>query len=219
MFDRKIIKTKDGSHSILVEQMGETYHSVHGAVAEAEHVYIQNGIGHCPSADIAVLELGFGTGLNTLLTAQYALSNNIFVDYTTIEAHPLAENEWQALNYTDSPADKLLFEKIHTCEWGKKEEISDNFSLTKRKIFFEEMDFSSQFDVIYFDVFGYNYQPHLWSREILNKCFQALKPNGIWVTYACKGVVSRELKALGFTVKKLAGPPGKREMTQAVKIL
>lgn len=219
MFDRKIIKTKDGSHSILVEQMGETYHSVHGAVAEAKHVYIQNGIGHCPSADIAVLELGFGTGLNTLLTAQYALSNNLLVDYTTIEAHPLAENEWQALNYTDKPADKLLFEKIHGCEWGKKEEISGNFSLTKHKMFFEEMDISSQFDVIYFDVFGYNYQPHLWSREILNKCFQALKPNGIWVTYACKGVVSRELKALGFTVKKLAGPPGKREMTQAVKIL
>jgi len=219
MFDRKIIKTKDGSHSILVEQMGETYHSVHGAVAEAKHVYIQNGIGHCPSADIAVLELGFGTGLNTLLTARHAMYNNLFVDYTTIEAHPLAESEWQALNYTDSTADKLLFEKIHACEWEKTGKISDNFSLTKHKMFFEEMDFSSQFDVIYFDVFGYNYQPHLWSREILNKCFQALKPNGIWVTYACKGVVSRELKALGFTVKKLAGPPGKREMTQAVKIL
>lgn len=217
MYNRKIIETKDGSHSVFVEEMGETYHSVHGAIAEAKHVYIRNGVACSSSNDINILEMGFGTGLNALLTAEYAHERKIQINYTALEAYPLEENEWSALNYAQE--NQALFEKLHRCEWENSITISDYFTLQKHLTFFEDMDFDCQFDIIYFDVFGYNYQPHLWDKAILQKCFHALKPNGIWVTYACKGVVTRDLKALGFDVQKLAGPPGKREMTRAVKLI
>ena len=218
MHNRKIIETKDGSHSVFVEEMGETYHSVHGAMAEAKHVYIKNGIAHCSTLhEISVLELGFGTGLNALLTAEFANEKKIQTNYTALEAYPLQENEWSVLNYAQKNQD--IFEKLHRCEWEKYTSISGYFRLQKKLMFFEDMNFDCQFDIIYFDVFGYNYQPHLWDKAILQKCFQALKPNGIWVSYACKGVVTRNLKAIGFDVQKLAGPPGKREMTQAVKVI
>jgi len=218
MYNRKIIETKDGSHSVFVEEMGETYHSVHGAIAEAEHVYIKNGIGHLsPLQKISVLELGFGTGLNALLTAEYSEEKKIQTKYTALEAYPLLENEWCSLNYAQE--NQNTFKKLHRCNWEELSKINDYFQLQKIQLFFEEMDFDCQFDIIYFDVFGYNYQPHLWDKAILQKCFQALKPNGIWVTYACKGVVNRDLKALGFDIQKIPGPPGKREMTRAVKLI
>lgn len=217
VYDRKIIQTDDGSPSILVEQMGETYHSKHGAIVEAEHVYIQNGLACCQSKNIQVLELGLGTGLNALLTAQYTANQHINVDYTTLEAHPLTQKEWSALEY--STQNQAIFKQIHQADWERKQQLTDNFSIHKKQMYFEDMQFDCQFDVIYFDVFGYQYQPHLWSEEILQKCFDALKPNGIWVSYACKGLVNKRLKNMGMRLKKLAGPPGKREMTQAVKVL
>lgn len=218
MYNRKIINTEDGSHSVFVEEMGETYHSVHGAIAEAEHVYIKNGIGHLSLLQkISVLELGFGTGLNALLTAEYSEEKKIQTKYTALEAYPLEEEEWLSLNY--APKKSTIFEHLHRSAWETQTNITDYFTLQKHQMFFQEMDFNCQFDIIYFDVFGYNYQPHLWDKAILQKCFQALKPNGIWVTYACKGVVNRDLKALGFDIQKIPGPPGKREMTRAVKLI
>src|SRR5690606_2423903 len=154
---------------------------------------------------------------NTLLTAEYANEKKIQTNYTALEAYPLHENEWSALNYAQE--NQEVFEKLHRCAWEKYTSISDYFRLQKKLMFFEDMNFDCQFDIIYFDVFGYNYQPHLWDKAILQKCFQALKPKGIWVSYACKGVVTRNLKAIGFDVQKLAGPPGKREMTRAVKLI
>ena len=217
VYGRKIIQTDDGSPSILVEQMGETYHSIHGAIAEAKHVYIQNGLAYCHAKNIQVLELGLGTGLNALLTAQYAATHNIDINYTTLEAHPLTQKEWSALEYNTQ--NQGIFKQIHETDWERNLRITNNFSMHKKQMYFEDMLFDCQFDVIYFDVFGYQYQPHLWSEEILQKCFDALKPNGIWVSYACKGLVNKRLKNMGMLVKKLPGPPGKREMTQAVKVL
>ena len=220
---RKVIETEDGSTTILMEDWGESFHSIHGAIQEAQHVYIQNGLRFAfenVSTNLNVLEIGFGTGLNCFLTLLDAHILNASVNYHGVEGFPLKENEWKALNY-HTFFDKeysFNFEDLHQSEWGREIAINEVFSLTKHELMFEDLNFNSQFDLVYFDAFGYQYQPELWSKEILLKVKKALKPNGILVTYACKGVVNRTLKELGFKIEKLEGPPGKREMTRAVLI-
>ncbi|MHC5354141.1 tRNA (5-methylaminomethyl-2-thiouridine)(34)-methyltransferase MnmD [Myroides sp. LJL115] len=219
---RTVIITQDGSSSISLNDWGESYHSVHGAVQEAKHVYLDNGLHHFKDQkDIAILEMGFGTGLNTFLTYLKAKEWGNTIAYSSIEGFPISTEELRALNYRQIPSveeDQRIFDLLHQCKWDTKEQISSFFSLLKMHNTFEEQVLEANtFDLIYFDVFGYPYQPELWSQAIFEKMFQSLKPGGILTTYACRGVIKRNMQNVGFRVEKVAGPPGKREMIVAYK--
>lgn len=217
---RKIIETADGSSSLLMEEWGETYHSRHGAIQEAKHVFIQNGLSLFKNQAVSVLEIGFGTGLNAFITYLEAPKLDQVIDYVGVEAYPILEQEAEKLNYVsllDAEDSKEVFHLMHRCSWGVPQPISEDFVLTKRKQFFNEITDENRFNLIYFDAFGYQYQPELWSEEIFKKMFAALVPGGVLVTYACRGNIKRALIASGFTIEKLAGPPGKREMLRAFK--
>lgn len=221
--NRKVIITEDGSSSLLMQDWGETYHSVHGAVQETQHVYIENGLRFLFSQNkkeqYAVLEMGFGTGLTALLTAQNAADALKKVNYTGIEAFPLTEGEWKTLNYTDHlPTQETLLYKVHEAVWETAIPLTPFFTLTKTQQRFETLCVEGTFDLIYFDVFGYKYQPELWTEAIFEQMKDLLYPGGILVTYACKAAVNKILKNLGFEVHKLKGPPGKREMTRAILV-
>lgn len=219
MFDRKIITTKDGSKTLLVEHLGETFHSVHGADTEANHVYIKNGLLPVFSTftePVKILELGFGSGLNALFTAIRCQEWKRETYYTALEAYPLRTEEWKS--FALGIEEKDLFSRLHKTGWEQFESIHPFFHLLKKNIYFEDYHSKEAFHLIYFDVFGYNYQPELWSEEMLKNMYDALIPNGYWVSYACKGIVTRRLKKTGFEVHKIPGPPGKREMTVAIKI-
>ncbi|KIO54311.1 tRNA (5-methylaminomethyl-2-thiouridine)(34)-methyltransferase MnmD [Flavobacterium hibernum] len=217
---REIIKTLDGSTTIHLQEWDECYHSKHGAIQEAKHVFIKNGLSLFEKNPVSILEIGFGTGLNAFITFLESKQKNQKIDYVGVEAYPVEANEVLEMNYV-SELDALefenIFEKMHKSDWDKKTEICDAFSLTKRKQFFHEIDDLEIFDLIYFDAFGYRVQPELWSTEIFQKMYNSLKPNGVLVTYAARGVVKRSMIEVGFTVEKLAGPPGKREMFRAFK--
>lgn len=219
----QIISTADGSHSLLNTALNETYHSVHGAVQESLHVFIKNGLDffceRSAQTPVRILEVGFGTGLNALLTAQRASAINRNIHYTTLEAFPLSSEIWSQLNYADSPEAKDLFQKIHAAAWSKDEVISTNFTLSKREITLQlfEADYSF-FDVVYFDAFAPGKQPEMWFIDILEKVVQKLTTNGVFVTYCAKGQLKRDLKSLNMLVETLNGPPGKKEMVRALKI-
>lgn len=217
---REIIKTLDGSTTIHLEEWNESYHSKHGAIQEAKHVFIKNGLSLFENNSVSILEIGFGTGLNAFITFLESEEKQQRIDYSGVEAYPVKADEVMAMNYVaelDALEFENIFKKMHKCEWDEKTEISSRFSLTKRKQFFDEIDDFETFDLIYFDAFGYRVQPELWSTAIFQKMYNSLKPNGVLVTYAARGVVKRSMIEVGFTVEKLAGPPGKREMFRSFK--
>lgn len=218
--EREIIQTLDGSTTIKIKQWDECYHSKHGAIQEAQHVFIKNGLSLFQNEELSILEIGFGTGLNAFITFLEGRKMNQTINYVGVEAYPISAEELVSMNYVEelnATDDKGQFEKMHQCEWEEKNILSEEFSLTKRKQLFEEIDDLNQFDLIYFDAFGYRVQPELWSTAIFKKMYDALKNNGVLVTYAARGVVKRSMIEVGFTVEKLAGPPGKREMFRARK--
>ncbi len=218
--ERKIIKTLDGSTTIQLVDWNECYHSKMGAVQEAYHVFIKNGLDLMKKESVSILEIGFGTGLNAFITFLESEQKNLQIEYTGVEAYPVIESEAFAMNYVNelnAESFESIFKKMHQCNWEEETTISNNFTLTKRKQLFEDIDAINQFDLIYFDAFGYQVQPELWSTEIFNKMYLALKENGVLVTYAARGVVKRSMQEVGFFVKKVAGPPGKREMMIAFK--
>jgi tRNA U34 5-methylaminomethyl-2-thiouridine-forming methyltransferase MnmC len=218
---REILQTLDGSTTIHLPDWNESYHSKHGAIQEAYHVFIKNGLSLFEGKSISILEIGFGTALNTFITfleSQKALQT---IDYVGVEAYPISAEEVLQMNYVselEAEKERPIFELIHQSNWEEKNVISSNFTLTKRKQFFDEISDENQFDLIYFDAFGYRVQPELWSTEIFEKMYKALKVNGVLVTYAARGVVKRSMIEVGFNVEKLAGPPGKREMFRATKL-
>lgn len=217
---REIIQTLDGSTTIHLQEWNECYHSKHGAIQEAQHVFIKNGLSLFHNDRVSILEIGFGTGLNAFITFLEAPKMNLSIDYVGVEAYPVSPQEVAAMNYVSelNAGDKIaIFNTMHETNWEEKIALSYDFLLTKRKQFFEEIDDIEKFDLIYFDAFGYRVQPELWSTAIFEKMYKALKPNGILVTYAARGVVKRSMIEVGFTVEKLAGPPGKREMFRARK--
>jgi tRNA U34 5-methylaminomethyl-2-thiouridine-forming methyltransferase MnmC len=217
---REIIKTLDGSTTIHLEEWNESYHSKHGAIQEAKHVFIMNGLSLFENNPISIMEIGFGTGLNAFITFLESENKNQKIDYVGVEGYPVNAEEVLAMNYVEELEAlefRNIFEEMHKSEWGEKIEISSRFSLTKSKQFFDEINDLEIFDLIYFDAFGYRVQPELWSTEIFQKMYNSLKPNGVLVTYAARGVVKRSMISVGFTVEKLAGPPGKREMFRAFK--
>ena len=217
---RRIITTEDGSTTIQIEDWDEQYHSKHGAIQEAYHVFIKNGLELFSNREISILEIGFGTGLNALITFLEHSKQNLEVNYEGVEAYPISSEEAQAMNYARVLGDELqgVFEKMHQSEWEKEISLSETFQLKKRKLFFQEIEAQEKFHLIYFYAFGAQVQPELWTEEIFQKMYNSLKENGVLVTYAAKGSVRRAMLSVGFQVEKLPGPPGKREMLRARKI-
>ena len=217
---REIIITSDGSTTIQIPEWNEQYHSIHGAIQEAYHVFIKQGLESISKKKISILEIGFGTGLNAFITFLEAQKNKLEIDYVGVEAYPVSLHEIEQLNYvTELKATSFMdvFSKFHKSTWEEEHLISKDFSLRKRKQFFHEITDQNHFDLIYFDAFGARLQPELWTEEIFSKMFVALKDKGTLVTYSAKGSVRRAMQAVGFTVERLPGPPGKREMLRAVK--
>lgn len=220
---KTILKTGDGSVTIHLPDWNEQYHSTHGALAEAVYVFIKQGLHYqietTNSSEIAILEVGFGTGLNALLTFLEADQQHLNIDYTALEAYPLTMSEIEQLNYAElltiSPE---LYHKLHRCSWESKHELSDMFKLTKRQLFFEQLDTIDTYDLVYFDAFGIRVQPELWSEAIFSRLYRSLKHNGVLVTYAANGSARRAMVQCGFKVDRLPGPPGKRQMMRATKL-
>ena len=217
-----LVITEDGSSTIFIAALDEHYHSVHGAIQESVHVFINAGLLQKinNSTEINILEIGFGTGLNTLLTCLQAEGKVCKINYTTIEKFPVSDEHVSLLNYStqiEAPSTKEFFAAIHAARWEASETITNNFSIQKRKMNIEDVDFTNQFDLIYFDAFAPSAQPELWTDLIFASMYKALKPNGLLVTYCAKGIVKRTMKSVGFVIEALPGPKGKREMTRAVK--
>ncbi len=221
--NNKLIVTNDGSNSIFSEQFNCTYHSVHGAIQESQHIFISSGLDFYLKKSgkntIKILEFGFGTGLNALLSMKYSVDKNIHIDYSTIEAFPVSEEIFSQLNFiaeNDLNAFAEEFNEMHnTCE----PVISLNrcFSFSKYIIRFEDFSTEQQFDLIFYDAFGPDEQPHLWARPFLDKIPHLLLKNGILVTYCVKGSFKRALREIGFAINKIPGPIGKREILRAEK--
>ncbi|MGE5518739.1 MAG: tRNA (5-methylaminomethyl-2-thiouridine)(34)-methyltransferase MnmD [Candidatus Dadabacteria bacterium] len=221
--NRKLIITEDGSHTISLPEQQVTYHSVHGAIQESMHVFIKTGlhyiiVQHKPGS-INVFEMGFGTGLNAFLTAIEADSREIRINYTCIDNTPLTAAETAELNYPVLIGHKQLFRNIHAAPWEQITSISSFFTILKLEKAIETYEPIGSFDLIYFDAFDPAVQPSLWTEKIFAKMYHLLVPGGTLVTYSSKGEVRRSLKAVGFNVSKLPGPPGKREITRAVRIV
>lgn len=217
---RNIIQTRDGSTTIHIEEWDECYHSRFGAIQEALHVFIKKGLSLFENDSVSILEIGFGTGLNAFVTYLEVPKLNQTINYVGVEAYPVALEEALLMNYVaelNAENERPIFEKMHECQWEEKISFGNNFCLTKRKQFFADIKDVEQFDLIYFDAFGYDVQPELWSTEIFRKMYDALKPKGVLVTYAARSVIKRSMIEVGFTVEKHEGAPGKREMFRAIK--
>lgn len=227
---RTIIKTADGSHSLFVEELNEHYHSIHGAIQESNHVFIDAGLKPFVSGSIAsfsekkepltILEIGLGTGLNAMLTYIETQKSDINIHYTAIEAYPVSADLIDQLNYVELLNAQVLqpvYTTIHACEWGIPVALSDQFTLFKIKNTLQEAVLENSYHLIYFDAFGPGVQPEMWTEEIFAKLYAVVESGGCLVTYCAKGEVKRTLKRVGFFVESLPGPPGKREMVRAKK--
>jgi tRNA U34 5-methylaminomethyl-2-thiouridine-forming methyltransferase MnmC len=221
---RELIVTADGSHSVSVPELNVAYHSVHGAIQESMHVFIKAGLIDSEIFEYIgvhqVLEIGFGTGLNALLTLIEADKHKNRIYYTALEPYPLDEAMTNQLNYCEQlnlPEYKSRFERMHEIDWEEMYEITEYFRLTKRKSSIQNFSSEDLFDIIYFDAFAPVAQSELWTKEIFDKMYTLLKSGGILVTYCSKGDVRRNMIAAGFTVEKLQGPARKREMLRARK--
>ena len=217
--------TADGSNTLFHAEVGECYHSKHGAVQESLHVFVQAGLKHWlqqnPNHIPRILEIGFGTGLNFLLSANYLLQQNIGLQYTSYELYPLPSESIQQLGYEVYLQNKDLYHSFITSyEKTLKNTTSIhqniNLSINTNNWLQEEIK-SNQYDIVYFDAFSAIHQPDMWSTESLEKAANTLSSNGIFVTYSITGHIKRTFKALGFTIEKLPGAPGKREMFRAIK--
>lgn len=216
-----IITTEDGSHSLLNRELNETYHSRHGAMQESRHVFIANGLdylsGILTGQPIRILEVGFGTGLNTWLTWQWANEHQRSVELFTIESLPLPEHIWKQLNYAGAD-DQIMFDQLHRAEWNTRVELGPHFTLTKRGAPLQSVRLETgRFDLVYYDAFAPSKQPDMWEPAILEKVVNAMDSSGVFVTYCAKGQLKRDLRAFGLTVETLPGPPGKKEMIRAVR--
>lgn len=225
---REILITSDGSTTIHLPDWNEQYHSKHGAIQEAIHVFINTGLHYylgdflstSNNFNVSILEIGFGTGLNAFITFLETTKSDLAIDYVGVEAYPISEEEVTQLNYANelkANSFKKEFGLMHSVSWEEKISISDDFQLTKRKQFFEDIEDENEFNIVYFDAFGARNQPELWTEIIFKKMYKALRESGVLVTYSAKGSVRRALQQVGFTVERLPGPPGKREMLRAVK--
>jgi tRNA U34 5-methylaminomethyl-2-thiouridine-forming methyltransferase MnmC len=218
-----LITTDDGSHSIYSEQYGVSYHSKYGAITESAHVFIAMGLRLKAAVQrrIDVLEAGVGTGLNAFMTWLEADRRALQVGYTALEAFPITAAEAAALNYPallDAPDQTEDFQRLHTCSWKERHVLSENFTFEKRLLPIQEFEVAEPaYDIVYFDAFAPQAQPELWTEAVFARLYGALRPDGVLVTYCAQGEFKRRLKRVGFSVERLQGPPGKREMTRGWK--
>lgn len=219
--ERKIIQTSDGSKSLYLPQYDETYHSRHGALQEAYHVFIRSGLDLFEDGtEVRILEMGFGTGLNCLITLLEAKRRKLKVRYCSLEAYPISIDVAMELDYPAALGQKEsqpFFENLHRSPWDRTAMIDESFELKKVKGLFSDFDEMACYDLIYFDAFGPRVQPELWTESVFGKTYRSLRQKGVLVTYSAKGSVRRALQAVGFGVERLPGPPGKREMLRATK--
>lgn len=216
----EIRQTADGSKTLYLPELDETYHSSHGAMQEAMHVFIQHGLAFIgqEKKSISVFEMGFGTGLNALLTAQWAEQHSCSIRYIGIELHPIPKDIWQQMDYVQEVLERERYSNIMAAEWGEYQVIEPNFQLKKVEEDILGLQLVEQVDLIYFDAFGPRAQSEMWDLPVLTKMYERLNPGGVFVTYCAQGQMKRNLKSLGFSLESLPGPPGKREMTRAIKI-
>jgi tRNA U34 5-methylaminomethyl-2-thiouridine-forming methyltransferase MnmC len=229
----QLIITRDGSHSLWMPGLDETYHSAHGAIQESKHVFIRHGLlywlhNHAQPS-ISILEVGLGTGLNALLTYLESLEKSTRITYTGLEPYPIPWKYIQRFNYATQLAQdptypttrkklQKIFEQLHREATTSFYQLSDHFLLQKKKYSLQTFHMPPDtFDIVYFDAFSPNKQPMTWSVDMLKKVYRMMKSHGIMVTYCAQGKLRRDLKQLGMHVEILPGPPGKREMTRAQK--
>lgn len=214
----KIYLTEDGSSSIYNETLAEGYHSRHGAILESRHVFIETGLKFVlqkKDSPISILEMGFGTGLNALLTV---LESGLHpVNYTSLELYPLSEEIVLELNYGQNLGNEALFSLLHAAEWEENQVITPLFTIEKRHISLLDFQTEKKFDLVYFDAFAPEIQPELWTEAVFQKLYDSMNEGGVLVTYCAKGIVRRAMKSAGFQVERLPGPPPKREMLRGVK--
>ena len=213
--------TADGSHTLFVPELDEHYHSVNGAIQESTHVFIRNGL--LPLAEkkeLRVLEVGFGTGLNALLTLLHAEETGQKIWYTSLELHPIESEIAAALNYPAQLGGEeasTFFAALHAAPWGEEVVITPCFTLLKRNVDFTVCDLTGRYDLIYFDAFAPEKQPAMWEQSLFDRIATSTNEGGILATYCAKGEVRRRLQHSGFNVNRLPGPPGKRQMMQGVR--
>ncbi|MBI9037659.1 MAG: tRNA (5-methylaminomethyl-2-thiouridine)(34)-methyltransferase MnmD [Bacteroidales bacterium] len=219
----EIVQSGDGSHTIFLPNLNETYHSTYGAIEESKHIFIDAGLKTIINSheEINIFELGFGTGLNAFLT--YFEGKNTKINYITVESNPLKESFYSKLNYhkiIDKDNSKEIFLKLHTSDWNRKVAFNENFTIKKINDKVQNIKLeNNNFDLVYFDAFSPDLQPELWTEQVFRKIASAMKINGILLTYSAKGSVKRALKNAGFKVEGLPGPTGKREITRARRMV
>lgn len=218
-----IINTSDGSHTLYNKKLNETYHSIHGAIQESEHIYIESGIKHFTNTqkkkNIQILEVGFGTGLNFLLTYKFSLSHTYTIHYNTIESNPLKMEIVNKLNYIDMLGEKYrdVFTLMHSQKSDEEIGVSSKLFFNKQILRLEEFQSKKKYDIIFFDAFAPSKQPDIWSAKNLQKVYNAMEKDAILVTYCSSGKFKKTLKELGYKVEVISGPPGKKEMVRASK--
>jgi tRNA U34 5-methylaminomethyl-2-thiouridine-forming methyltransferase MnmC len=215
----RIIESADGSHTLYHPALNETYHSTHGALQESTHVFIEAGLEpQLPRQDrLQILEVGFGTGLNAWLTLQKATSHQHPILFHTLEPYPIEETLYSKLNYTGE-AEKSLFLQMHQCAWETEVALTPYFTIRKIQQTLEVYEApESVYDLIYFDAFAPSKQAEVWVLSNIEKIYRMVRPGGVLVSYCARGQFKRDLKAAGFEVETLPGPPGKKEMTRGVK--
>lgn len=217
---REIQLTADGSKTLFVEELDEHYHSTKGALTESQHIFINMGLKECDKPQISVLEIGFGTGLNAMLTLLYANERQQQISYTGLEKFPLEPSVIDELEYGSHyfAQQQALFRQLHTAAWDADVAITPYFTLHKCCVDFTTYRHSRHYDVIYFDAFAPEKQPEMWSESLFTRLYHSLNPGGILTTYCAKGVVRRMMQSIGFVVERIPGPPGgKREILRARK--
>ncbi len=216
------VTTADGSRTLFHPQVGEHYHSRHGAVQESRHVFVNMGLDHFLNRDTvsnaSILEVGFGTGLNFLLSADYAQSRGVGIQYHGIEAYPLPLDTLTQMGY-DAYIPEDLWRNFLTAYPAASEAPQRVGTASLQLTHCPVLEFHSPqaFDILYFDAFAAVHQPEMWNEDTLAHVSNLINPGGIFVTYAITGHLKRTLKALGFDVEKAPGAPGKREMLRATK--
>ncbi|MFN3951367.1 MAG: tRNA (5-methylaminomethyl-2-thiouridine)(34)-methyltransferase MnmD [Thermaurantimonas sp.] len=220
----QVAETKDGSHTLINIALNQSYHSMYGALQESVHVFIKQGFHYFLSrfapSRLRIFEMGYGTGLNAMLTYLSAKSSGIEVMYTTAEAFPVGIDTARGLNYSTIPGlSPEIVEKFHLFDSDGVAQPDEDFKIRMYKLLFEQISIAPEtIDVVYYDAFSPGAQPELWTSEALKKCFDMLNKPGVWVTYSSKGDVRRALASVGFMVEKIPGPAGKREMLRALKL-
>lgn len=218
---RKVIETSDGSKTLFIPEMNEQYHSVNGALTESDYVFLEKGYRNHPSISLSIFEVGFGTGLNALLTAIEAEKSKRHTHFSSIEKYPITKDELNALDYGTLLSGEAveIFKKLHSAQWDTNVRISEYFSLVKIKGDLKSMAIKTNdgYDIVYFDAFGPDKQPDMWDATILSKIYEACSPGAIFVTYSAKGEIRRRLESCGFKMERLPGPPGKRQMLRGAK--